>query len=194
MPDTMVRAMVGVGSPSRIRLRSDDRAPVVDSQVSVSFSATEASIGIRVFEHLLGIENVTLQRSGGNPAFLEYLAARLRQYKAAEGELRIENKAADTITDAMREISSAGDYVFPNVAPNGTGGVVLFWKAEARTIEVDLEVDDGYYVDVVDANGSTTFEEEGVGELPIETLRQALADLTSDVENANPHWRNLFVA
>jgi len=82
--------------------------------------------------------------------------------------------------------------VFPAVSSTERGGAHLYWRAGAQSIEVLMENVQEFYVRIVSHTGLTTFEQEGVGDLPSAEIGTALADLSDRVARANPEWRSLF--
>ncbi len=96
---------------------------------------------------------------------------------------------AERVLRSMGKPSS----VFPSIAPDGDGGVLIAWMASLQTISIEIQADGcGGYCHVTDVRGVTELELHFGMSLSAKRLGQALDRLSAKVRAVNPHWRGAF--
>jgi hypothetical protein len=81
--------------------------------------------------------------------------------------------------------------VYPSIAADDNGSVVLHWVAGHIAIEIEIGPGDSYYFAVINSS-RVVASGEGRGDLPAEPLRNELARLTRYAEIKSPDWRKYF--
>jgi hypothetical protein len=108
-----------------------------------------------------------------------------------DSELRIDIAVGIRVHQLVVDLTEPTS-VPPTVTPNGSGGAVLYWRADERVIEIELDSDGSHYARVRDSRGEATLEDEGMGDFPTSTVKKAVVELTAVVQLLNPRWREVF--
>jgi len=64
----------------------------------------------------------------------------------------------------------------PAISDNEEGGMVFYWVAGRREIQVEIDGDSSYFVRVISSAGAIAFVEEGLGSPPADPVRAALVE------------------